>query len=189
MSPASLPAPRTLRAAALAAALSLVVSALPVPAPHGADGTAAHAQERGGGEKGAKNGEKGGKGEKKDPKDTPQWKLVQKMADEFAAKDAAALVARVEPKTKLRLAIGELKDRTQISGDYGADQAKALLRSWFDEKGAIKVTVTKVEGDTGICSMKVTVAGTDREVVKDLHFKLRKKDGAEDWWLAGIEKV
>lgn len=191
---------RTLRVAARAAALSVALAAafafcVPSAAPR--DLGAAHAQDKDG--KGRKNGgEKGegGKGggdkdgkEKKDPKDAPQWKLVQKVADEFAAKDAAALVARIEPKTKLRLSIGELKDRTQVSGDYGADQAKALLQSWFSEKGAITVSVTKVEGDTGICAMRVKVAGKDKEFVHELHVKLRKKDGAEDWWLAGLEKA
>jgi hypothetical protein len=173
------PRPRTatlLRAAILSAAALCVVAA----------DTVSFAQDSKGG-KGGKGGNGGGRqGQKdekpkaKDPKDTPEWKALEAVGREFAAKDAARLVARMAPDRKLKIRLGD------YDSDYAADQAKAVLQKWFDsKKGSIALTLSKVEGDVGIFSMAITTGEKTR--TWPLHVEIRKKDKAEGYHLVRIE--
>lgn len=130
---------------------------------------------------GGKNGAKNEKAAEKEPKDTPEGKEAIAIGKEFASKDAAALVARINPDGKVKLALG---DKEQ---SFAPDQAKGVLKDWFKGKGDITVELKKMDGNVGI--FKLTIKTGEKTRTGELHVQISKKDKGDGYYLVRIERV
>jgi hypothetical protein len=150
--------------------LSLLLLCAPAAAPVRADGDGrgekAEKAEKSDDEKKKKEEEE--KRKKEEERKKRIKKALEAAGEEFRTKDAAALVKRIEAKTKVDVTLGG------ETGSYRATQAKKILETWFEGRTVVSLELDRVTGTVGSFTLVTRERGDDKNRKRKLQIELRE---------------